>query len=348
MSKKSTLLRDALKNMRVSAPSFKAPIETQKEAPRNEVPLFEATPSEVSQSEPPKKEAAHKEAPQSKVAQFEVAQPDIAQNQAPRNEAVGYEGTQIEPPQLEVPQDRESDFSFFRLSHRVFSDEKLQQMSGDCFRLFLWMASKAWRYPNSDGKVRAAIRFIEEGTGMSHANVSRCLKALKELDLIRIIQTDFKQGNIWWVSPLACPNGGGGRGLSKREAPQFKAAQDRNVATSRKGGSSPKKNTEVPRFEGEIKNLRNIKKIKEAQTVQFFETPETSYPSEAEINSAVQFFEQSESEDDQVKAINEYVARELPHGYLPPASILHRLVAVDWYKSHAVIQYPTVVNGHGY
>lgn len=44
MSKKPNLLRDALKNMRVNAPSFKAPIETQKEAPRKEVPLTEAAP----------------------------------------------------------------------------------------------------------------------------------------------------------------------------------------------------------------------------------------------------------------------------------------------------------------
>jgi hypothetical protein len=209
------------------------------------------------------------------------------------------------------------------------------------------MASKAWRYPNSDGRVRAAIRFIEEGTGMSHANVSRCLKTLKDLELVRVVQTDFKQGNIWWVSPLACPNGGGGgKGLPKKEVPQFEAAQDRNGAASKRAGSPLKKSTEVPRFEGEIKKLRSIKKLKEAQTVSNFIPCEPESPTDAEIETAVQSFELSESVEGQANVVSEYVARELSHGYLPPASILHRLVALDWYKSRTAIRYPAVANGN--
>src|SRR5690606_22066971 len=125
-------------------------------------------------NEPPKKEVAqngvpHSKVPQNEMPQLEQTQSNVPQSQAPQNEVAENGGSQDEAPQIEGPQDKESDSAFFRLSHRAFSDPKLQGISGDCFRLFLWLASKAWRYPNSDGRVRAAIRFIEGGTGMSHA-----------------------------------------------------------------------------------------------------------------------------------------------------------------------------------
>jgi hypothetical protein len=63
--------------------------------------------------------------------------------------------------------------SFFRLSDRAFSSPLLQRISGDCFRLFLWMSARAWRYVKSEGTLRASIGFIEEGTAMSHATIVR-------------------------------------------------------------------------------------------------------------------------------------------------------------------------------
>ncbi len=336
MSKKPNLLRDALKNMRVNAPSFKAPTETQKEAPRKEVPITEVTRNVVPQNKPCQKEVAQNEIPKTKVPrkeppQFEGTDSDVPQNREPQKEVTEDGEVQNEAPQVEVPQYKESDSAFFRLSHRVFSDPKLRGMSGDCFRLFLWLASKAWRYPNSDGKVRAAIRFIEEGTGMSHANVSRCLKALKELELVRVVQTDFKQGNIWWVSSLACPNGGGGgKGLPKKEAPQVEAAQNRNGATSKRVGGSLKKNTEVPLFEGEIKKLRSIKKIKEAAVN--FEVPtmeeEDCSGNPEEILTA---FEATFADDEQSRLVTEFMTRNYPHGFMPPMRVVRSLTARAWY-----------------
>jgi hypothetical protein len=346
MSKKPNLLRDALKNMRVNAPSFKAPIETQKEAPRNEVPLSQLTPSGFPRSEVPKNEVAqngvpHSRAPQKKLPPLEGTQPKVSHIQAPQKEVAENKESQAEVPQFEAPQNKESDSAFFRLSHRAFSDPKLQAMSGDCFRLFLWLASRAWRYPNSDGKVRAAIRFIEEGTGMSHANVSRCLKSLKDLELIRVVQTDFKQGNIWWVSPLACPNGGGGgggKGFPKKEAPQVESAQDRNGATSKRVGGSLKKNTEVPLFEGEIKKLRSIKKIKEVAIADFkmpTDDDDTFFGNSQEILTA---FEAAFADDEQSKLVTEFMAREYAHGFTPPMRVVRSLTAMAWYRNPSSIQ----------
>ncbi len=326
MSKKPNLLRDALKSMRVNepvrmskaAPCFKPPAEPQKEVP-------------LSESPPP--DSPQKEGAQSVLAQTEPAHIEPARLEVPQIEAPRTEEPQIGLPQVEGPPEKESDAAFFRLSHRVFSDPKLQSMSGDCFRLFLWLASKAWRYPNSDGNVRAAITFIEGGTGMSHANVSRCLKMLRELGLVRLVQTDFKRGNIWWVSPMACPSGGGsgGRGLPKKEAPQIKVTHDRNGATPRRGESSLKKSTEAPRKEGEIKNLRKEINIKKAQTVLVEASSANDYPTDEDFDQAVSFFETEQSPDGQEHATKEFIARELSHGYLPPGGVLHRLVAYDWF-----------------
>ena len=344
MSKKPNLLRDALKNMRVNAPSFKAPIETQYEEPRKEVPLSEAAPNASPQNRLPKKEVAQNEVPNSKVPRKELPQlegthSNVPQNQAAQKEVAENGGSHGEPPQSVVAQDKESGSAFFRLSHRAFSDPKLQGMSGDCFRLFLWMASKAWRYPNSDGKVRAAIRFIEEGTGMSHANVSRCLKALKELELVRVVQTDFKQGNIWWVSPLACPNGGGGgKGLPKKEAPQFEAAQDRNGAASKRAGGYLKKSTEVPRFEGEIKKLRSIKKIKEAAVAHFKMQTDDEGDFSGNSEEIITAFEAAFADDEQSKLVTDFMAREYPHGFTPPMRVVRSLTARAWYRNSGSIR----------
>jgi len=83
--------------------------------------------------------------------------------------------TQNEAAQREVP--RLS--GYFRLSHALFGDAAVRKLSGDSFRLFLWMSCQAWRFPDSDGTLRASVSYIELGTGISHATISRCLRQLK-------------------------------------------------------------------------------------------------------------------------------------------------------------------------
>ena len=176
---------------------------------------------------------------------------------------------------------------------------------------------------------------------MSHANVSRCLKALKELDLVRLVHTDFKRGNVWWISPLACPSGGGsgGRSLPKKEVPQFEAAQDNREAASKSGRSSHKTRAEAPRFEAQFKKLRNQKNLKEARSVLIDSISEVPAPSNADFDHAVRVFETAESSIGQQNATKEFITRELAHGYLPPNGVLHRLVAYDWYKKQAEVSY---------
>ncbi len=145
---------------------------------------------------------------------------------------------------------------YFQLSHSVFQDSKLRDLSGDAFRLFLWMSSQAWRFRDSDGITRASISFITEATGMSHATVSRSLKVLKEDDLIRLVENDFKQGNRWWISPRAVWS------LPGDELPQNEGAQSEIASTSNRGIRCLKLNKKLPQIEAEIRNTITIKKSK--------------------------------------------------------------------------------------
>lgn len=174
---------------------------------------------------------------------------------------------------------------------------------------------------------------------MSHANVSRCLKTLKELDLVRLVHTDFKRGNVWWISPLACPSGGGtgGRSLPKKEVPQVEAAQDYRGATSKSERTSHKTRAEVPRSEGENKKLRKENIIKEARRpLSAFPVPTLDGgPSEYDYEHAILDFEAEEGEERRKDLVKDFVDRELSHGFLPPTRVLQRLVAYDWLRRRA-------------
>ena len=101
--------------------------------------------------------------------------PPVARTEVPQNEVAQRESA--------TPQ------GFFKLSHGVFGEPLLRDLSGDCFRLFLWLSSRAWRYPTSGGVVRASVGYIELHAGMSHATISRGLKTLKEKGLITALES---------------------------------------------------------------------------------------------------------------------------------------------------------------
>jgi hypothetical protein len=247
----------------------------QKHQPPNERPYYEVSESGVTQIEDAQIDGAQYEASSrtGKVGkrndqafrEREATQSGNAHDDGPPIEHTQNEGTRFQGPHNEVPdygepQLREpSAASFFRLSPRVFSESVTRNMSGDCFRLFLWLSWRAWRFPNSPGVVRAAVSFIEMETGMGHATVSRCLKTLKELKLVTLVETNFKRGNVWKVSNLACPGrvpdpGPGGK------QPKKEAARKEVAGASHAGGHSLKSSNERPQSELHIKNYKNLRK----------------------------------------------------------------------------------------
>jgi hypothetical protein len=88
---------------------------------------------------------------------------------------------------------------FFKLDHRIFHDTSIKKLSGEGFRLYLWMLMRAWRYLNSDGRIRAAVPYIAAHLPISTATVSRLFLQLKKLNLIKLMKKDQHLGNVWWV-----------------------------------------------------------------------------------------------------------------------------------------------------
>lgn len=91
---------------------------------------------------------------------------------------------------------------YFRVDHQIFEDSRMKSLSGECFRVFLWMSSRAWRFPASRGFLRASVSYIHVHTGVSEATINRSLSDLKVKNLIELLSVDYKLGNQWWISPV--------------------------------------------------------------------------------------------------------------------------------------------------
>lgn len=179
--------------------------------------------------------------------------------------------TKTEPAQKEAPQtERAPAKGFFMLARSAFADPDLQRLSGDAFRLFIWMSAQAWGYQDSDGTLRASIGFMCGGTGVSHATVSRALGQLKLMKLVELVRTDFKRGNTWSVSSrgVFIPEPGGGPRERKPLVPQseqpcFESPQVKREADSNRDRSAVKMRQELSRFEGESINFQQVQITKD-------------------------------------------------------------------------------------
>jgi hypothetical protein len=306
--KKPSVLRSALKEMRVnepvrlskSAPSFKPPQEAPsvsgneaplREVPPSEVPSLEATHNEQPANEDARKELAQREGPQTEAAQnkatqskqprienarvevlhIELPQIEVTQPDHTQNEQARNEAPREKLPKKEAPRSEQPSGSFFRLSDRAFSYPVLQKLSGDCLRLFLWMSSRGWRYQNSDGSLRASVGFIEDNTAMSHATISRCLKTLRQGRLIDLLEMDYKRGNVWSVSPVAFA-GCDPENLPPRfGGPQNEALRNESSPASKRDDSHLSLREKPPQFEGQVRKIKKDKKLSQEGAEKLFE-----------------------------------------------------------------------------
>lgn len=294
--------------------------DAQVKPPQNEFTRHERRSPEAPRNEPSRMEdtkTAHtqEEVAQNGCAEIEHAQEEAPHDQPPQNEEAN--GDLFEP---------RSNSGFFKLSHAVFAEPLLQQLSGDCFRLFLWLSSRAWRFSKSNGQVRASVRFIEEQTGMSHATVSRALKTLKEKGLIRLVEVDFKRGNIWQVSALALGSRGPEHTPPNGERPQSEVAQIENASHSKRGTSNLKTSTKLPQNERNIRSIKNQKDLKKDPVVAVEDCDLE------EREQAFECFESEVSPTDKKILIQRFSEKEFPHGFLPPAAVIRAMTALSWYR----------------
>lgn len=96
---------------------------------------------------------------------------------------------------------------------------------------------------------------------MAHATISRCIKTLREEGLIALLETDYKRGNIWRVSPIAFAGSGPGDLPPRFESPQIEGTQNVAVAPSKRGSTPLDLRGKEPQIEAEIRNLKKVPEI---------------------------------------------------------------------------------------
>jgi len=363
--RRDTELRDRLQALRVNEPlklkkeglTFKAP-PGEKEVPQTEAPPiqhshFESPQSELPQPEPSKtlvQRTFSGEAPQPKdaliaIAQNEVAHPKLPQFEAGQKEVVTTshgEAPRNNPPQNEVPQREVA--GFFKLSHRVFFEPLLRDLTGDSFRLFLWLSSRAWRYPSSDGTVRASVGYIESQAGMSHATISRALKILKEKALVCILEVDFKKGNLWQVSSIACshpsPDTDPEDKLTHKKGPQNEAPRLLDHGASKRASPQLNLRQPPPQNEGDLRSIKKEKNKKEVGAAGkicpvIFAKLDDAEPDPIPAEEAIATFEAQLPSDQQARIISGFVERQFPHGFFPPERVVKIMAVKDWWRNQA-------------
>ena len=166
---------------------------------------------------------------------------------------------------------------------------------------------------------------------MSHATISRSLKTLKDKGLVSVLQVDFKQGNVWSVSPLAVGNPNGDDPPPKKKPPQTEGPQIANEAASNKGNQSLDLRQLVPQNELDLRSFKKVKKLKEvARPIVQLPEPEADDQS-GNAEDMLKSFEAELDGQEQVKLVNEFMAREYPHGFFPPMRVIRTLAAREWF-----------------
>ncbi|MGE4234087.1 MAG: ArsR family transcriptional regulator [Bacteriovoracia bacterium] len=240
----------------------------QEQAPHNEYSRFEVTRNEVPKIEEPQIEHTSIEDTSNEVTRIVAPLVEKPCLEVPENEIAESEATQKESPRKKKPQIRVSENElpheeiteelkgepkgYFKLAHSVFFDPQLRALSGDSFRLYLWMSSRAWQFQNSNGGLRAAVRWITEITGISHATVSRSLRALQDAGLIEALKVDPRLGNVWQVTPKAV--------WKKAVGDEKVVGHEKKEDTSNRAHGDLKMSAQVPQNEGNLKKLQENEK----------------------------------------------------------------------------------------
>ena len=157
---------------------------------------------------------------------------------------------------------------FYKFPHLLFDHPLIRQLNGEAFRTYLFLASRAWRFAESTGRLRASVSYICTGVGTPQATVSRVLRSLQDIRLIRIIVVDYKRGSTWEVvnpallevtGPPSDPKPMLGSEQPQIELPQNEEAksplmsdQNRRETSSIGSGSQPNVTCEKVGFQPDI------------------------------------------------------------------------------------------------
>ena len=161
------------------------PCDSNPEGGENKQSHFKTTQNETAQSET-----------------YQLKQSQIKTAKQPKKKLRSIEQTEpidlleisgaIEEPYLGVPKER--------------SYAELKKLDGDEFKLLFFVTLQGFNrgpsYEIGEGRVRAALPFLAQGTGISRATVARAWKRLQEQGYIKLEVADQRNGFIYRVSPV--------------------------------------------------------------------------------------------------------------------------------------------------
>lgn len=234
---KPSLLKNAIQSLELHRPynlkgqtqTLKPPAPTAPTAPKQEPETIPTTELEHTENE---------------HAQIEYAQPKKVKSQ-PSKPVVSVEAK---------PDESTQKHGFFKLAHAGVYDERLRNLSGDSFRVFIFLSLNAWRFTQNRGEVRASVNYVSKISGVSRSTATRCLESLEEAKLLVMLEQDYKRGNLWRVSDLLSFRAG-----AENEHAQNGDTQIEQGACSKSVRSILKMNTEHAHFEHHNKNYNNSK-----------------------------------------------------------------------------------------
>jgi len=114
------------------------------------------------------------------------------------------------------------------------------------------------------------VGFIETHTAMSHATISRCLKTLRESSLIELLETDYKRGNVWSISPIAFAGCEPENLPPRSELPRTEAPRKETAVTSKRDRTSLNSRAKPPQNEEQIISIKKYKNLSQEDAEELF------------------------------------------------------------------------------
>lgn len=103
-------------------------------------------------------------------------------------------------------------FVFFRIPKVFFKDENFKSLCTDSKVLYGLMLDRmglsrknGWYDKNGHAYIYYSVASIQEDMGLSNKTVSKCLKELKELGLIKVVRQGLTKNNIIYVMDFSRP-----------------------------------------------------------------------------------------------------------------------------------------------
>lgn len=124
-------------------------------------------------------------------------------------------------------------------------------------KLFLYFNFLRFRYSDKKNRVRASIEYLENGTGLTKSTVKSSMKSLKEKGYLKLVETNFKLGNLYEIKDEYLNENKQG----KNKLGENKPGEKRLEESLKETGSEVKRDQQQVEIKPENNTLKQIKNL---------------------------------------------------------------------------------------